>query len=77
MTAETENEDGIESAEAPAAQTGVLLVKYGPAMGKRFKVEQGDMLVGRKTGHGDVNIDDSAISGLHAMLQQMSRGARF
>ena len=66
---EAEDEYGVESAEAPAAQTGILLVKSGPATGKSFKVEQGDMLIGRQTGHGGVNIGDPAISGLHAMLR--------
>ena len=45
-------------------------------MGKSFKVEQGDMIIGRQAGHGGVNINDPAISGLHAMLRQMPRGAR-
>lgn len=73
---EAETEGGIESAEAPAAQTGVLLVKSGPAMGKSFRTEQGDLLIGRQAGYGGVNIDDPAISALHAMLRQMPRGAR-
>ena len=73
---EAEAEDGIESAKAPAAQTGVLLVKSGPAMGKSFRAEQGDLLIGRQAGYGGVNIDDPAISTLHAMLRQMPRGAR-
>jgi pSer/pThr/pTyr-binding forkhead associated (FHA) protein len=76
VAAEAEAEDGIESAEAPAAQTGILLVKSGPEMGKSFKVEQGDMIIGRQAGYGGVNIDDPAISALHAMLRQMPRGAR-
>jgi hypothetical protein len=50
VEAEAEAEDGIESAEAPAAQTGVLLVKSGPAMGKSFRAEQGDLLIGRQAG---------------------------
>jgi pSer/pThr/pTyr-binding forkhead associated (FHA) protein len=54
----------------------VLLVKSGPAMGKSFRTEQGDLLIGRQAGYGGVNIDDPAISALHAMLRQMLRGAR-
>ena len=74
--AEAEGEDGTESAAAPATQSGVLLVKSGPAMGKSFRVEQGDLLIGRQAGYGGVSIDDPAISALHAMLRQMPRGAR-
>jgi hypothetical protein len=48
VTAEADAEDGIESAEAPSAQTGDLLVKSGPSMGKSFKVEQGDLTIGRQ-----------------------------
>ena len=76
VTAEAEDEYGVESPEAPAAQTGILLVKSGPAIGKSFKVDQRDMRIGRQAGHDGVNIDDPAISGLHAMLWQMLRGAR-
>lgn len=73
VTAEADAEDGIESAEAPSAQTGVLLVKSGPATGKSFKVEQGDLTIGRQARHGGVIINDPAISELHALLRQMPR----
>lgn len=33
---------------SPSAQTGDLLVKSGPSMGKSFKVEQGDLTIGRQ-----------------------------
>ena len=61
---------------SPSAQTGDLLVKSGPSMGKSFKVEQGDLTIGRQAGHAGVIINDPAISGLHALLRQMPRGAR-
>lgn len=53
---------------------GVLLVRSGPAMGQTFQIEQGDLVIGRQPGERGARLDDSAVSGRHALLRSLPRG---
>ena len=68
--------DGENSEAKSRSQSAgaVLLVRSGPAMGRSFHVEQGDLIIGRQPGERDAQIDDSAISGRHALLRSLPRG---
>ena len=68
-----DGDDPEANGRAPASG-GVLLVRSGPAMGRSFKVEQGDLIIGRQPGEGGAQLDDSSVSGRHALLRSLPRG---
>ena len=56
--------------------SGVMLVRSGPATGKSFQVGDQDLVIGRNPGDGGAQLDDSTISGRHAIVRSEPGGLR-
>ena len=54
---------------------GVLLVRSGAGIGQQFRVgDEDDLVIGRDPGEDGAEIDDSAISRLHALVRWTPHG---
>ena len=54
--------------------SGVMFVRSGPATGKSFQVGDQDLVIGRNPGDGGAQLDDSTISGRHAVVRSQPDG---